>query len=318
LTNLKEQSILAWEKIQSARYILIITHINPDADTLSSALALSNFFAENGINHKVYNASKKISSNVDFLNRYDKIIYTLPKSYDLAISVDCGATSRFGFELQSGVDLINIDHHASNDNFGSVNIVDTNKASTAELVYDFLTFNNLNISKQTAQCIYSGIYDDSLAFSTPRCDENTFATAQNLIRLGVDAGDMALQLKRRDSLAKYRVLPKVLDSLELYQEGKIAIIHLESTWLKQTGATPNDCEVALDMILNIKIVDIAIFLRESKTHVRVSFRSKNGADVSVIANHFDGGGHIMAAGCTLYDTDIKNAKKILLEYIDVK
>jgi phosphoesterase RecJ-like protein len=72
------------------------------------------------------------------------------------------------------------------------------------------------------------------------------------------------------------------------------------------------------MILNIKVVDIAIFLRESKNHVRVSLRSKNNTDVSVIANHFDGGGHIMAAGCTLNDTNIKEAKKILLEYIDVK
>jgi len=318
LTKLKEQSKLAWDKIQSARYILIITHINPDADTLSSALALSNFFAELKINHKVYNAGKNISSNVDFLNRYDKIVNTLPKSFDLAISVDCGALSRFGFELPSDIDLINIDHHASNNDFGKINIVDINKASTAELVYDFFMYNNLNISKQTAQCIYSGIYDDSLAFSTQRCDENTFATAQSLISLGVNAGDIAQQLKRRDSLAKYRVLPKVLESLELYNEGKIAIIHLESIWLKQTGATPNDCEVALDMILNIKVVDIAIFLRESKTHVRVSLRSKNGADVSIIANHFDGGGHIMAAGCTLNDTNIKEAKEILLEFINVK
>jgi phosphoesterase RecJ-like protein len=318
LTKLEQQSILAWQKIQQARYILIITHINPDADTLSSALALSNFFAQNKINHKVFNASKTIDSNVDFLDRFDKIVKKLPQSYDLAISVDCGAISRFGFELDENIELINIDHHQSNNNFGKINIVDDTKASTAELIYMFMKYNNLDISKQTAQCIYSGIYDDSLAFSTNRCTIQTFEIAKELISLGVDTSYIAQNLKRRDSLAKYRVLPKVLDSLQLYNEGKVAIINLESSWLKQTGATPNDCEVALDMILNIKVVDIAIFLRESKNHVRVSFRSKNNVDVATIANHFDGGGHIMAAGCTLHDTNIKEAKKILLEYINEK
>ncbi|MEA1915650.1 MAG: bifunctional oligoribonuclease/PAP phosphatase NrnA [Campylobacterota bacterium] len=299
MNHLKDEFIRAWERIQQARYIVIVTHINPDADTLSSALALSNLFAEHNINHKVYNSSKSLPTNVNFLHRYDKITNQLPQSFDLAINVDCGSLSRFGFELDKKIDLINIDHHISNDNFGTINIVDAQKASTAELVYFLFKFNNLKISKYSAQCIYTGIYDDSLSFSTQRCDAQTFATVEDLITCGADTGWIAQQLRRRDSLAKYRVLPKVLNSLELFNEGKIAVIHLDPLWLKETGATPSDCEVALDMILNIAVVNIAIFLRQSKNHVRVSLRSKNGVDVSHIANHFNGGGHTMAAGCKI-------------------
>lgn len=128
----------ALDLIEKSRYILIITHVNPDADSISSALALSNLFFENRIKHKVFNVSSDLPQNLDFINRFDKITDQLPKFYDLAISVDCGTIKRLGFELPSDIPLINIDHHKSNDDFGTINIVDSNRSSTAEIVYDFL------------------------------------------------------------------------------------------------------------------------------------------------------------------------------------
>ncbi len=310
------QTKLAWETIAQARYILIITHINPDPDTISSALALSNLFTEKKIKHKVFNKGKNLPKNVDFLSGYSKITTQIPDFFDLVISVDCGAKNRFGIELDEEIQLINIDHHISNDNFGTINIVDPSKASTAELVFRFFKDNDLIISKNSAQCLYAGIYDDSLAFSTVRCDGSTFAAVQDLIEAGVDVGQMAQLLRRRDSLAKYRILPKILDSLTLHNEGKVAIITLDPLWLKQTGASTSDCEMALDMILNIAIVDVAVFIRMSNKKVRVSFRSKNDFDVAKIAHKFDGGGHSMAAGCVINDIDVEEAKKQILESIN--
>ncbi|XPV52293.1 MAG: DHH family phosphoesterase [Halarcobacter ebronensis] len=80
----------ALDFIEKSRYILIITHVNPDADTISSALALSNFFYENKIKHKVFNVSSDFPQNLDFINRFEKITDQLPKFYDLAICGDCG------------------------------------------------------------------------------------------------------------------------------------------------------------------------------------------------------------------------------------
>lgn len=312
----QQNAQLIWERIKKARYILIVTHINPDPDTISSALALSNLFSEQKIKHKVFNKGKNLPRNVDFLEGFSKITNQVPEFYDLVISVDCGTRQRLGLKTLENIDLINIDHHISNNNFGTINLVDANKASTAELVYYIFKTNELKISKNSAQCLYAGIYEDSLAFSTVRCDATTFLALQDLIDVGVNPGIIAEKLRRRDSLAKYRIIPKVLDSLTLHKEGKVGIIILDPLWLKQTGAKASDCELALDMVLNIAIVDIAIFLRESKNKVRVSLRSKNNVDVARIANKFDGGGHSMAAGCVLKNMKIEEAKRKILESID--
>jgi phosphoesterase RecJ-like protein len=303
------------ELIQSSRYILILTHINPDADTLSCALALSNYFSENKIKHKVFNKSSNLPSHVNFLSRFDNITNQFPNFYDLVIYVDCGDKKRPGVEIDSDVKIINIDHHQSNDDFGDINIVDIDKASTAEVLYQVFKQNNLKISQKTAECLYVGVYDDSQHFSTPRVDSNTFTTIQDLVQCGANPSYIADKLTRRESLAKYRLLPKVLDSLELHLEGRVATVYVLPQWIKETGAEYREAEEAVNMALNISVVDIAIFLRVVNNKTRISLRSKNNIDVSKIAQNFNGGGHKMAAGCSYETTDVFEAKNKILEYI---
>ncbi|MBI3873596.1 MAG: bifunctional oligoribonuclease/PAP phosphatase NrnA [Arcobacter sp.] len=314
INNYKE----ALELIKSSHYVLILTHINPDADTISCGLALSNFMFENKIKHKVFNKSKDLPRNLDYLNRFEKITDQMPDFYDLVVYVDCGDKKRPAIEINNGVKIINIDHHASNDNFGNVNITDDSKASTAEIVYEFFKQNNLKISSQTATCIYTGIYDDSIRFSTPRVDNKTFEIAHHLVLCGANPSYIADMLTKRDSLAKYRLLPLVLETLELHDEGKIGTIYIKNEWLKTTGAELRDAEDAVNMVLSIAVVEIAILLRTVNEKVRVSLRSKNNVDVAKIANYFNGGGHKMAAGCTIETNDIFEAKKQILEAIQQK
>ena len=302
-------------QIQNARYILILTHTNPDPDTISCALAFSNYFSENKIKHKVFNKQKDLPSNLDFLSRFDKITDQIPKFYDLVIYVDCANKSRVAINLEQKCNIINIDHHKSNELFGDLNFVDASKASTAEVLYNFFIQNDMTISKNIAQCLYTGIYDDSLAFSTPRTNTKSFEVVNHLSKLGINVAYIASMLNQRQSLAKYRLLPKVLDSLELHNEGEIASIYVLQEWLNQTGASYQDCEDAVNMILNIAVVKIAIFLRVSNGVTRVSLRSKE-ADVSAIATRFNGGGHKNAAGCRINTTNVIEAKKILLKDLE--
>ncbi len=305
----------ALELIEKSRYILIITHVNPDPDSIGSALALSNLFHENKIKHKVFNISSDLPQNLDFIPRFDKITDQLPAFFDLAISVDCGTYKRLGFELDSSIPLINFDHHKSNNSFGAVNIVDPQKSSTAELVFEFFKHNGLYITKDSATALYVGIYDDTLAFSLGRCDEKTFEKINFLVECGASPSEIANKLLRRDSLAKYRIIPKVLDSLELFKEGEVASIVAYEEWFKQTGAHNRDCEDALDMIMSIAIVRIAIFVRVVNGVSRVSLRSKGQIDVSKIAAEFGGGGHFNASGCTIETLDVEKAKEIVLKEI---
>jgi len=305
----------ALKLIEKSRYILIITHINPDPDSIGSALALSNLFAENKIKHKVFNISKDLPQNLAFIPRFEKITHILPPFYDLAISVDCGSYTRLGFELEKNIPLINFDHHASNEKFGAVNIVDAYKSSTAELVFEFFQYNGLNISKASAIALYVGIYDDTLAFSLSRCDEQTFAKVNFLVECGANPSYIANKLLRSDSLAKYRIIPKVLQSLELYKEGGIASIYALKDWFKQTGANTRDCEDVLNMVMNIAVVKLAYFVRARDGFCRVSLRSKGDIDVSKIAMVFGGGGHFNAAGCTIKIKDVIEAKILVLKEI---
>ena len=305
----------ALELIEKSRYILIITHVNPDPDSIGSALALSNLFYENKIKHKVFNISSDLPQNLDFIPRFEKITDQLPAFFDLAISVDCGTYKRLGFELDSSIPSINFDHHKSNNSFGAVNIVDPQKSSTAELVFEFFKHNGLYITKNSATALYVGIYDDTLAFSLGRCDELTFEKINFLVECGASPSEIANKLLRRDSLAKYRIIPKVLDSLELFKEGEVASIIAKEEWFKQTGAHNRDCEDALDMIMSIAIVRIAIFVRITNGVARVSLRSKGQIDVSKIAGEFGGGGHFNAAGCTIETLDVQKAKEIVLKEI---
>ncbi len=305
----------ALELIEKSRYILIITHVNPDADSISSALALSNLFFENKIKHKVFNISSDLPSNLDFLARFDKITDQLPKFFDLAISVDCGTIKRLGIQLDKSIPLINFDHHKSNNDFGTINIVDPMKSSTAEIVYDFFKYNGLYITKNIAEALYVGIYDDSLAFSLGRCDEYTFDKVNHLVEYGASPSSIANKLKRRDSLAKYRIIPKVLNSLELYDEGKIGSVIALHEWFQETGAHTRDCEDALNMIMSMHIVKVAFFVRVVNNECRVSLRSKGNIDVSNVAGKFNGGGHFNAAGCTFDSLDIVNIRQIVLKEI---
>lgn len=305
----------ALELIEKSRYILIITHVNPDPDSIGSALALSNLFHENKIKHKVFNVSSDLPQSLDFIPRFEKITDQLPAFFDLAISVDCGTYKRLGFELDSSIPLINFDHHKSNNSFGVVNIVDPQKSSTAELVFEFFKHNGLYITKDSATALYVGIYDDTLAFSLGRCDETTFEKINFLVECGASPSEIANKLLRRDSLAKYRIIPKVLDSLELYKEGEIASIIALEEWFNQTGAHNRDCEDALDMVMSIAVVKVAIFVRISNGVSRVSLRSKGQIDVSKIAGKFDGGGHFNASGCTIEILDVEKVKEIVLKEI---
>ena len=159
------------------------------------------------------------------------------------------------------------------------------------------------------------MYEDSVAFTSQRCNKDTFKKAYDLVNIGLDISYIANNLKRRDSLAKYRLIPLVLDSLELHFEGKVATIYVKDEWLKQTGATYTECEELVNMVLCIGVVDIALFFRYSNCQTRVSLRSKNSIDLIPIASHFNGGGHKMAAGCRCNTSDIQEAKQSILNYI---
>jgi len=302
--------------IENSHYILIVTDINLDVDTISSALALSNYMDTNNITHKIYNNAQNYPKKLDFLPRFNKIVNQLPKSYDLIIYLDCGNKSRVEFQFIENCKIINIDHHQSNNHYGDINIVNFYKGSTAEIFYDFFIANNLPITKDIATCLYVGIYDKSIAFTTPRTNRKTFEVIDALLSTGINVSYILEQLNMRESLAKYRLLPKILETLQLHLEGTIATIYQKEEWLKTTGATFNDCDEVINEILKISVVKIVIYLKEDKTDIRISFRGEDDTiNLSEMTTFFHGAGDKNVAGATLKNSNIPTAMGKLLDTI---
>jgi len=282
--------------------ISIITHKHPDADTLGTGLALYELLKNLGKQVEICNMDKKMPKYLDFLPHFAKIKSQIDFDNSLIITCDSGSIDLLGFDL-SLREIVNIDHHKSNTNYGTLNIVSF-CASASMVAYEFLK-NDFEITKNMATCFYVALVTDTQYFITPNVDEDVFQVASELIALGVDLKNINRELTKRKSLSSFRVLSETLDTLELYEDAQLASMVVSHRTLEQTGATLHDTIGLIDYALALATVKIAILIIEFKDYLKVSFRS-DAADVSSLAVHFGGGGHLMSSGFTSHELSINS------------
>jgi phosphoesterase RecJ-like protein len=274
-----------------------------------------------------YNILKKMGKNVticnmtkpakylDFLPNYDKVKQTLPKKIDLMISFDCGSFDRLGIERRDYF-LINIDHHISNTNYGDMNLIEADAASSSQVVFNILESNNVKIDKDTATCIYTALVTDTGNFQYESVTAEVFRVASELVKCGASPEFVSKMLYERDRLSRLRFLAKALDTLELYAEGQIGVVEVTKELMEKTGAVKDDTEGLVNMIRALETVEVSLLLREEDEGIKISLRSKNYVDVSKIAVKYGGGGHIRASGATIKDKTFKEIKEMIIN--DVK
>ncbi len=302
----------AFELIQKSNNIVLLSHINPDADALGSSLGLFNILKSMNKNISIINYTKELARNLDFLPNFKKIKHELPSKIDLIISCDSGNIDRLGFEI-SEIDILNIDHHKSNTNFGVINLVEPTFPSTTSVVYKLLIDNEIEISQECATCLYTGLADDTGFFKYESTTANTFEIANKLVEFGANPHYIAKMMTERVSLAQLRLTSLILNTLELTLEGKVAKVIMTQDMLKQSGAKLSDTDEIVTMVRALASVEVSIFLREDPEGVKVSLRSKNFVDVSEIAVSLGGGGHKRAAGINYKHRDFELVYKEILE-----
>jgi len=285
----------AWQKMLDANHIVLVSHVRPDGDTLGSTLALYDVLLSVGKKVTHYNKTIELPIAYDFLPGFSKIKNVLPKSFDLVVSCDCASFERL--KIDSGTyEMINIDHHITNKYFGNINLVVDRFTSAGMVVYELLKANHINISKESATCLYTAIADDTGFFVYGDMDELTFAIVSQLVKCGANPKEIASKVKRRESLAKIRLYGYMLNNFDLHENGKIATIIFTQKILLATGATINDTKNIINMLRSLVNVTIAIMiLEENEGGYKVSLRSKD-INVSKIALMYNGGGHKTAAG----------------------
>jgi len=289
--------------IEAADSITILSHLNPDPDAIGTALGIYTLLKEQKIKRvEVVNASEELPRYLDFLSGFEKIKTDIEYEKSLIIACDCGSMERLGFALK-GREILNIDHHQSNDFYGTLNVVFPAYASSSQVAFELFK-KHYDISVKSAECFYAALLSDTRYFTTGSVTARVFETAREMVELGADPAKVAYHFTQRRSLASFRILQRAMNSLHLYSDARIAVLHVNKEDIAATGATVPDMDGIVDYARSLVTVEIALFAVELEDSIRVSLRSK-GADVNTVAAYFGGGGHKVAAGITFKEGNLQ-------------
>lgn len=310
-TNEKE---LVQNLLSTPKKIAIIPHRNPDGDALGSTLGLYHVLKQ--LNHEV----KVISPNdfpdfiawlpgsetVEIFEKDKENTTDFLNTSELIFTLDFNALHRTGDLMAETLGKISapfimIDHHQMPDDYAQVTISNVNFGSTCELLYNFLTDLELNhlINKDAATCLYTGIVTDSGSFKFQKTTGNTHRVVADLIDKGVNNPMVHESLFNTSSYSRLQLLGRALENLKVLPNHKTAFTTLSQKELYEFNFQKGDTEGIVNYGLSIKNIDFAAIFIENKDEgiIKISFRSEGSFDVNEFARkHFNGGGHINAAG----------------------
>lgn len=307
------------EALKKSRNVVIISHTGPDGDTLGSMLALKEILLTLNTLEKIDTvAVSKIPDMYKFLPGVNLVKFQdnkdLYQSYDIVIAVDCASLDRLGdaVDLFKNAKLtINIDHHISNNNFGDINWIETNAAACGQILYKLIEYLEINITKSIATNLYTAILTDTGGFKFENAKAETFEICSKLVMAGADPVFIYKECYESKPLPMVRLQAKAVDQAVFTKNNQIAYSSISRKLLELLDATDDHVEGISEILRQINTVKVAIIFKEtSKGDTKVSFRS-NGVDVCEIARFFGGGGHKLAAGCTIAKNIADSINEIL-------
>jgi phosphoesterase RecJ-like protein len=308
--------------LQSKNRIAVLTHNTADGDTLGSGLALCLAFRKLGkdacliYEEQFPDNLSDMFSGRDFLRYVPDDENVLNSEWDSIAVVDTADPKLLGRRaaMLGRTDcMINIDHHISNSGFGLHNLIDPSASSAAEVVYKLIVELGAPFDRDIALAIYTGVCTDTGGFSYSNTNGESHVIAAWALRYGLDVAHMRYKFFDAISLGKLHCHGYVANSLRIHNGGKIAIAIVTASALENIGATESDCEGLVNIGRNVVGVEVSVFAREVRPgEFRVNFRSRGDSDVASIARIFEGGGHKLAAGCTILASP-GDIESILLE-----
>lgn len=292
--------------LNKANNILVISHRKPDSDTLGAAICMRIFLKKLGkeVTLACVNKPSNSFSFFPYINEYVDNFEL--KNYDRIVIVDSGASymTEFHFKYEnlfkSGIPILNIDHHASNDNFGTINIVKPEKASTTVILYEMLTQWGVEIDAEMASCLLTGIYGDTGSFMHSNTNKEVYAISADLMEKGAKIAEISKNLFRKNSLSTLKLWGKVLEKAYITSDNVVMSVIKQDDY-ETVGAHPENLSGVIDYLSMVPDTKFAVLINEDrKGNVKGSFRTrKEGVDLSRIAAVFGGGGHPKASGFSI-------------------
>lgn len=306
--------------IRRHQKFLVTTHHNPDADAASSALAMAIYLKSLGKQVQVLN-EHSCPDWLKFLphtSMFKKASDVKAVDYQVAIVLDCGDLKRAGAVkkfIQEGKILINIDHHVTNDKFGTVNVVEPKASSTCEMMFDFLKQARFALNKNLAILLYAGIMTDTGSFRFENTSAHSHAVAEQLMAFKFSAAHMYDRLYVGIPVTDMKKFADVIQKAQLLYGNRVYCVSLSK---KVAGHFSNSFDLKeklFTFLRSVEGIEVVVILTElGPKEVRVNLRSQNDFDVAVLAQRFDGGGHKKAAGCKIYEP-LAQAQKIICNAI---
>ena len=308
------------KKFEEAKYlidkssrVLLTMHERMDGDDGGSLLAFARLLKGQG--KSVFCAIKKgVPPSLRFLPGSELISDDINSpGFDLLITFGCSDLKRTGSEKIQAlkIPIINIDHHPDNQQFGEVNLVDEQKSSVAELVYDFFSHHKLYIDKEIATCLLTGIITDTGSFMHSNTQASTLKVASELMKKGAVAEKIVGWTFKNKNSQVLKAWGKALSNLHFDSKTKIIYSIISENDLAELGELPQSAFEGLAETLNtFPDAKFAMLLRQEGNIIKGSLRTdpNKNADVSQIAKIFGGGGHKMAAGFSVSGTLVKDEK----------
>ncbi|MCA9390437.1 DHH family phosphoesterase, partial [candidate division WWE3 bacterium] len=308
--NTMENNTLAdiWNSLEDSQSVLIPLHLNPDPDSIGSAMASALILSSMGKSVTITSADEW--TNFPLLCSLYKIQHQDPAKIDLShfdvfLAQDISSIARYSrddaFGIPSDMLVINIDHHKTNTYFGTLNFVDFEASSTAEVLYDLFTSNNIKLTKEMAIALYFGLMSDTGWFAYAPAPK-AYAMAKHLVELGVNAREVSVALQET-TLSEVNLTGRVYSRVTIDEQCNFAYSYITQQDLAELGLIDKSYYAGVHMLKFLPTILFgAVITEESPNQFKVSLRSREATtyDVSEIAIKVNGpengGGHQMAAG----------------------
>ena len=310
-----EKEIL--NKIETSSNILIITHVNPDGDTLGCASALKSFIGNKADILIQIEDNFQFPSTYHFLPHLNSALNfsTLKDKYDLVMAIDCASIDRIIDKARTisdkAQDTIAIDHHKTNKGYAKYNLIKGGISSTGEVLYDFFKNQNIEITPDMATALYAAILTDTGCFKYESTTAHTFEIASELSQTGINTSEIADLCYTNKPKNMILFQNYLIANATFCLNDKIAYTLINKEIQEKYQIKDEYTEGICETLRSIANVEIAFVLKETESGIKVSIRTKD-VDATILANKFNGGGHKRAAGCTIKEK-LNVASEIMLK-----
>ena len=306
------------ELIENKQSFAITTHVRPDGDGIGSSLGLCWLLRSLGKEAEVV-LRDSIPSSYQQLPGADEVkkVAEINGKYDAVFVIECSDLSRPGIKNLENQTVVNIDHHATCEHFGTINWIDPTASAVGEMIYNLTKAIGGRVSKEIAECVYLALVTDTGSFHFPNTTERTLKVASELVKAGVKPSNISEAVYNSYSWSRIELMRQVLETIKRSENGKVAWMRQSLEMAEKAGAVDGDNSGFVNIPLAAQEVVAVVYMREVQPGAyRVSLRSKGNINVARVAEKFGGGGHKNASGCRVTGNWDEREKEIVSALIE--